>query len=704
MKKQITLNPSATGYIVDIEVADPVISHVVTEKTGTGGGVNKPPIANAGTDKTITLPVNNVTLDASSSVDPEGKIKAYIWRKVSGPDCLIKNPSLPITEVVNMREGIYQFELRVIDDKNSFSADTVFINVKKEVVQPPVNQPPIAKAGIDQTITLPQNELLLDGSLSIDPDGQIKSYKWTKVSGPGVLMEDDTTSILSLKSLVEGIYVFRLTITDTNDASNSDEVTVTVKPAIIVNPPTSATYPFTLTPNKTLTKLRHFAGFENWNGQNYASFPGGWADLYFRFCTTDIVKGANGIIDWTRYDNEFKKAINQRAGMSIGFMVVCDSDDFLASETWNNATSRFSRKWWDQMQAESVKPFVRSGMHIPNWNSPSFLANLEAFLKLVQSHNETTSHNGVFFKDIINYVDIRIYASWGEWHNGGIFNNVSEFPAGTRPTVATYKRIIDAHCDAFPNYPNVVLFAGYDANFLNHTMTPPEITDYLLTKRNAWGLIGWRRDQWGNGRNTGDTYVHSYLEENTRSFGNSGPFNQIIMERWKFAPIVGEPYGPGADLSDLKRQVEFYHACSVGNGNYPPTTAQQNLFKAAADSAGAKLSLNSGQLKVSTAFDFDITMTAENFGRCPVYNNRLNLIYELRDSAGAVKWTSTSQWKPLLKLPGTHTISDNYKVLNIPAGTYSLTAVIKDNYRALPMFNDNQAADGSIVLATGIKY
>lgn len=689
---------------VTVEIPDPYINETIVPVVVPPDTTNKPPVANAGTDKTIILPVNSVVLDASGSTDPENKIKSYGWRKVVGPPCIIKNPSLAITEVTDMTEGSYVFELRVTDDKNAFSADRINVTVKKDIVIPPTNTPPIAKAGNDQTVLLPLNRLNLDGSLSIDPDGQIKSYAWTKTSGPSVTMLGANTGVLSLENLQAGTYVFRLTITDNNDATNSDEVTVTVKPEIIVEPPTAGTYTLNLTQNKTLTKLRHFAGFENWNGQNYASFTGGWADYYFRFCITDIEKGENGTIDWTRYDNEVKKAINQRAGFALGFMVVCDSDTFLARETWDNATSRFPKKWWDQMQAESVKPFVRSGMHIPNWNSNSFLSNLEAFVKRVQLHNETTSHNGVFFKDIINYVDIRVYASWGEWHNGGIFGNVSEFPAGTRPSVATYKRIIDMHCDAFTNYPCVVLFAGYDANRLGHTMTPPEITHYLLTKRNNWGLIGWRRDQWGNGRNTGDTYVHDYLEDNFRSFSDSGPFNQVIMERWKYAPIVGEPYGPGADLSDLKRQVEFYHTCSVGNGNYPNTAAAQALFKAAAEAAGAKLSLNKGVAKVSTEFDFDITITAENFGNCPVYNDRLNLVYELRNSAGSVVWTSNSTWKPVLKIPGTYPISDHYKITTVPAGTYSLVGVIKDNYRALPLYNDRQNADGTIVLATGIKF
>lgn len=694
---------------VTVTSSDPILTEtIVPIGTPPVPPTNKPPVANAGGDQVLVIPVNantvNAILNGSMSADPDGGTLRYFWRKVAGPPATIVNSTLPTTAVNGLTVGTYVFELRVVDSSGAWSPDMVTITVTKTATPPPTNQTPIAKAGNDVTVVLPNNTVNLDGSLSVDPDGQIKSYKWEQISGPSAILKNQTTAVVTVEGLKAGTNVFRLTITDNNDAENSDQVIVEVKPEIIVVPPTTATYPFTLTQNKTLAKLRHFAGFENWNGQNYASFTGGWADYYFRFCITDILKGSGPTVDWTRYDNEVKKAINQRAGMAIGFMVVCDSDTFLARETWNNATSRFPKAWWDQMQAENVKPFVRSGMHIPNWNSPSFLNNISNFLKMVQSHNNTTSHNGVFFKDIINYVDIRVYASWGEWHNGGLLGNVSEFPAGTRPTVDTYKRIIDAHCDAFPDYPLVVLFAGYDANFLGHTMTPPEVTHYLLTKKNNWGYIGWRRDQWGNGRNTGDTYVHSYLEENFRSFGDSGPFNQIIMERHNFAPVIGEPYGPGADLSDLKRQVQFYHATSVGNGNYPDNANSQALFKAAADEAGAKLSLNKGQLKVSEAFDFDITLTAENFGACPVYNNRLNLIYELRNISGQIAWTSNSPWKPLLKKPGIYAISDHYKVTTVPAGTYSLTGVIKDNYRALPLFNDKQNADGTIVLATGIKF
>lgn len=708
MKKQISLAPSTTGYLVDMEVQDPVITSVVTELPDDGGGdPSDPPVANAGADRTLTLPANSTTLDGSLSTHGL-PVKRWSWIQITKLPYTITNSNRAIATVRNLVKGVYVFELRVADMEERFSLDRVTITVNDVVdpppPPPPINKPPTAVAGNDQSILLPLNAINLDGSLSNDPDGQITGYSWKQVTDFPCILAGANTAVLKVSGLVAAVYIFRLTITDSNDSTDSDDVTITVKKEVIEPPPNANTYPFTLTQNKTISRLRHFAGFENWNGQNYASFTGGWKDYYFRFAITDVIKGANATVDWTRLDNEFKKAINQGAGMSIGFMPTCDSDGFLATENYGGASSRYPLAWHNQMQSENVRDFSAGGNWIPNWNSTSFLNNWAAFLKRVNEHIETTSYNGVRYKDIMNYVEIRGYAQWGEFHWGGLFDNVSQLPAGTRPSVNSYKRIIDMHCDAFPNYPLVIIFAAYDANWLPHTMTPPEVTLYALTKKNGWGLIGWRRDQWANGSVTGDNYVHDYLERNSRSFGSSGAFSQIIMERWKYAPVVGEPYGPGANLSDLKRQLQFYHATSVGNGNYPNTSNAQGLFKDAVEMAGAKLSLNKGQLKVSTEFDFDITLTAENFGNSCVYNDRLNLVYELRNSGGQVMWTSNSNWKPLLKVPGTYAISDHYKVTTVPAGTYSLVATIKDNYRALPLFNNNQNSDGTIVLATGIKY
>ena len=46
---------------------------------------NKPPISIAGPDQVITLPTDSVSLDGSSSSDPDGKISEWLWTKISGP-------------------------------------------------------------------------------------------------------------------------------------------------------------------------------------------------------------------------------------------------------------------------------------------------------------------------------------------------------------------------------------------------------------------------------------------------------------------------------------------------------------------------------------------------------------------------------------------------------------------------------------------
>src|SRR5690242_3532552 len=47
--------------------------------------VNLPPVANAGSNISITLPVDSTVLDGSASKDPDGTIQSYSWSRVSGP-------------------------------------------------------------------------------------------------------------------------------------------------------------------------------------------------------------------------------------------------------------------------------------------------------------------------------------------------------------------------------------------------------------------------------------------------------------------------------------------------------------------------------------------------------------------------------------------------------------------------------------------
>jgi predicted esterase len=92
------------------------------------------------------------------------------------------------------------------------------------------NQPPIADAGSDRTIPLSWNYLpTLNGTLSNDPDGWIAAFKWSYVSGPSsYYIESPTSAKTMVTKLVAGTYVFRVMVTDSKGATDSDEVTITM--------------------------------------------------------------------------------------------------------------------------------------------------------------------------------------------------------------------------------------------------------------------------------------------------------------------------------------------------------------------------------------------------------------------------------------------------------------------------------------------
>jgi hypothetical protein len=91
---------------------------------------NHHPIANAGPDQTITLPVNSISLDGSASTDPDNNITNYLWAKISGPSSFsIAGANTVQTQVADLTQGSYQFELVVTDAGGLFSRDTMNVNV-----------------------------------------------------------------------------------------------------------------------------------------------------------------------------------------------------------------------------------------------------------------------------------------------------------------------------------------------------------------------------------------------------------------------------------------------------------------------------------------------------------------------------------------------------------------------------------------------
>ncbi|MCR6642601.1 MAG: PA14 domain-containing protein [Sporocytophaga sp.] len=193
-------------------------------KHSKSGPVNANPIANAGADKSITLPSNSLTLTGTGT-DSDGTIASYAWTKVSGGTATLANANTATISLSGLVAGTYVFRLTVTDNNGATGSDDVTV-----VVNPSVNVNPVANAGADRSIILPTNSVSITGT-GTDSDGTIASYAWTKVSGGTATLSNANTPTVSISGLAAGTYVFRLTVTDNKGATGSDDVTVAVNPA-----------------------------------------------------------------------------------------------------------------------------------------------------------------------------------------------------------------------------------------------------------------------------------------------------------------------------------------------------------------------------------------------------------------------------------------------------------------------------------------
>jgi len=191
---------------------------------------NLPPIARAGPARTLSLPLDFVTLDGSRSSD-DGYITSYDWSLVTGPEAKqaqFSNTTCAVTNVTSITEGKYTFRLTVTDNSGNKATDTTVL-----VIQHDTNLPPVAEPGPDHHLVLPQDSVILDGTGSSDDLG-VDRWSWSRgPSSPaagGPVAGLTTQPTLSLTGLVAGTYIFTLTVWDKSEESSSKAVKVIVLP------------------------------------------------------------------------------------------------------------------------------------------------------------------------------------------------------------------------------------------------------------------------------------------------------------------------------------------------------------------------------------------------------------------------------------------------------------------------------------------
>ncbi len=473
---------------------------------------------------------------------------------------------------------------------------------------------------------------------------------------------------------------------------------------------------FSIIPTTSPEVTDPFRGAEQWNTGNVVSIPTQGAtttptDAYYRFQWYEIETG-NRVYNWSVFDNQINDAINKGQKFSFGLMPICPG---CGGPTVGGAMLGYPAFLHTLMQGEATKDWItsQSTVWVPNWNSNNYLTAAENFITDINTHLNTTSHNGIMYKDVINYIDIRLFGSWGEFHSAFIVGQMSEYPAGTAPTVATYKRIIDAHKNGFPNFQLVLMMGVFDGFYYANTWIDPQVGVYALQSRNNKGLFGWRRDNWGDL----ETYIDDYLMNNTRGTGTLLHMKDSIMVRYKSAPVVGEPNNGGSTVgsvhyADLANQVTKYHANSFGNGNidFTPSTdvASSDAFRTASKAAGYRLQLEGGALSttLSSGSPFTITLNWRNAGLAPPYED-WNVVYELRNASNVAVWSGSSSFNPHFFQPSATAspVTDNLTLGTVANGTYSLYLIIKDpsGYRKpMSLAINGRNADGSYLLRSNI--
>lgn len=106
-----------------------------------------------------------------------------------------------------------------------FEAETIIVDLTVDVV-PPANRAPMANAG-DDAIVDAGAAVMLDGSASMDPDGDALTYAWVLAapdSSAAVLVDADM-AMPSFNTDLVGDYVVELTVSD-GEFADSDSVTI----------------------------------------------------------------------------------------------------------------------------------------------------------------------------------------------------------------------------------------------------------------------------------------------------------------------------------------------------------------------------------------------------------------------------------------------------------------------------------------------
>jgi hypothetical protein len=212
-------------YLIDLIVNDGRSASSIDTVLVTTMPHNTPPVANAGSDRTVAVG-EVVILDGSLSSDVDGDPLTYSWSfdaRPAGSAATVSNADAVQASFTPDALGAYVVRLTVNDGRGGSAEDTISVSTVLG------NRPPIANAGLDQAVAVSET-VTLDGALSADPDSDPLTYRWSLLARP----VGSTTGLVNPNSAQPtfhvdraGEYVAQLIVNDGAIDSAPDTVLVT---------------------------------------------------------------------------------------------------------------------------------------------------------------------------------------------------------------------------------------------------------------------------------------------------------------------------------------------------------------------------------------------------------------------------------------------------------------------------------------------
>ena len=229
-------NPKFTAdlagtYVLSLVVNDGKKDSAVASVSVTATTANAAPVANAGSNQSVTIG-STVTLDGTASSDANNDSLTYKWTLQSKPS----NSSATLSSLTSAKPtfkadlaGTYVATLIVNDGKAN--SDVAVVSVLASVA----NSLPVAKAGATQNVVV-GTSVTLDGTASTDANGDSLTYKWSllyKPTGSLASLASATSSKPTFTADTVGTFVVSLVVND--GKADSAEVSSTTVIAEALN-------------------------------------------------------------------------------------------------------------------------------------------------------------------------------------------------------------------------------------------------------------------------------------------------------------------------------------------------------------------------------------------------------------------------------------------------------------------------------------